>query len=120
MNDDNLERLLRRYEPIAPSASLRARIVGTHGSRRAWPWAVAAAALVVLTVGLQAASARLLLDTAGAVQPNPRTEEVDALATMMGEVDDPRAAAKQMIEGREVDRALEESLAPVATTGVAR
>jgi len=120
MNDENLERLLRRYEPVPPSASLRARVVGTHGSRRAWPWAVAAAALVVLTVGLQAASARLLRDVAGAVQPNAQTEEVDALATMMGDADDPGGAARQMIERRDADRALEESLAPVATTGVAR
>lgn len=45
--------LLRKYRPVGPPADLRARILVPE--RAAWPWAVAAAALLVATLGLQLA-----------------------------------------------------------------
>jgi hypothetical protein len=60
MNDEDIERLLARTRPVGPSEDLRARIFSRRPARRAWPWAVAAAAMLVLTTLLQtgATSAR--------------------------------------------------------------
>ena len=51
------ENLLRRYRPVGPPLDLRSRILVPE--RPAWPWAVAAAALLALTVGFHAATSRL-------------------------------------------------------------
>lgn len=48
-----IEDLLRRCRPADPSRALEARI---FGGPRAWPWAVAATALLALTLVLLAAS----------------------------------------------------------------
>jgi hypothetical protein len=57
VNDHELEQLLNRYRPVGPPDDLFSSITGlvrsrTAGVRRAWPWAVAAAALLALTIGL--------------------------------------------------------------------
>lgn len=49
MTDHDLERLLARYRPIS-----RLLALPTTRSARTWPWAVAAAALLAITVGLDA------------------------------------------------------------------
>jgi hypothetical protein len=59
MDDRDLERLLARYRPADPPADLRAHAlarapIGDAG--RTWPWAVAAAALLAISVGLHAAT----------------------------------------------------------------
>jgi hypothetical protein len=48
MNDHEIESLLRRYRPISTFPHL-------HISKSTWPWAVAAAALLAISVGLHAA-----------------------------------------------------------------
>jgi hypothetical protein len=53
MNDDQIEGLLRRVRPAGPPPELRARILLAQPARRAWPWAAAAAALLLMIAGLQ-------------------------------------------------------------------
>jgi hypothetical protein len=60
MNDEQLEQRLRRVRPAGPSAELRARIMSARPAARAWPWAVAAAALLALAVSLQVSAGRVL------------------------------------------------------------
>ncbi len=53
---------LRRYRPIGPSPTLRARILAASEPpmpQRTWPWAVAAAAALLAIVVLHAASSGL-------------------------------------------------------------
>jgi hypothetical protein len=75
MSERDIEALLRRYRPADPPEELARRVIDgfrVHGEeresrgvrleaeeidrRRTWPWAVAAAALLALTVGLHAAA----------------------------------------------------------------
>jgi hypothetical protein len=48
MKDSEIEDLLRKYRPVGPPAELRHRILATSRVLRIWPWASAAAALLVL------------------------------------------------------------------------
>jgi len=57
-HDPELERLLRRYRPIDPPARLRGRILSPPGSLRIWPWATAAAVLLVSVLTLKMAAQR--------------------------------------------------------------
>jgi hypothetical protein len=57
VNDHELEQLLNRYRPAGPPDDLLSSItrlsnqnIATTG--RAWPWVMAAAALLVITIGL--------------------------------------------------------------------
>lgn len=69
MEDRELEDLLRRYRPAGPPPELRARVTlggdvrmqatASLDSRRAWPWAAAAAALLAVTTSLYDSSAHL-------------------------------------------------------------
>jgi hypothetical protein len=57
VNDDQLEQLLNRYRPVGPPDDWLSPITGSSNhpiakSPRAWPWAIAAAALLVITIGL--------------------------------------------------------------------
>ena len=113
MKDDDLERLLQRYEPAAPPASLRARAIGARTEAKpAWPWAVAAAALLAMTVWLH--GARTLLPTpAGADTPSSYGEEA-LLAEMLGGTDDARAMARTIVA---LDDASQREASAVGTTG---
>jgi hypothetical protein len=54
-----IEELLSRYRPIGPRSELSDQISkfpDSHFSKSTWPWAVAAAALLAITVGLHAAA----------------------------------------------------------------
>ena len=120
-DDQELEDLLRRYEPAAPRASLRSRVIASSVREpRAWPWAVAAAALVVLAVGLATAAARVIEPVDADSATSQRALEVEALASIVGDADNPRALAEWMIDRRDADRALESPPQAVATTGVGR
>jgi hypothetical protein len=55
MNDRDIESLLRRYRPVAQISKFPNSHIAK--SARTWPWAVAAAALLAVSVGLHAAVA---------------------------------------------------------------
>jgi hypothetical protein len=60
MEDRDLENLLRRYRPAGPSDALFDQITKSpdhENTKSSWPWAVAAAALLAISVGLHAAVA---------------------------------------------------------------
>jgi hypothetical protein len=57
VNDNELEQLLNRYRPAGPPDDLLSSITRSSNqkittTRRAWPWVVAAAALLVIAIGL--------------------------------------------------------------------
>ena len=56
MKDSDVEDLLRRYRPVGPPARLRERVVAASPPRRIWPWAGAAAALVLSVLSFHAAA----------------------------------------------------------------
>jgi hypothetical protein len=77
---DELDKRLRRYQPIGPPASLRERVLCVEArDRRAWPWFAAAAAALVTAVVLHAATGRLAA-AAGADVPSRLLEAADASA----------------------------------------
>lgn len=119
MDDSEIEDLLRRYRPVGPPAKLRERILGTDRVPRIWPWASAAAALLVsaLTLHLagryEAASADLRLGPAAVVRV------ADDLTAVLGG----GAAARQLAEFIVVEqqaRSEASSAAIESTTGTAR
>ena len=63
MDDNEIERTLQRYRPVDPPEDLLDRILTGDRSAlafpepRTWPWAVAAAALLALIIGLHSGSA---------------------------------------------------------------
>ena len=121
--DEELEHVLRRYEPVGPPASLRMRVLGGQTSvRRAWPWVAAAAALLVLSVWLGSSAQRVMLrnEIAFDIAADQRSLEVDALSEIVGDAENPRALAEWMIDRRDADRALESPRQAVSTTGVGR
>jgi hypothetical protein len=86
MRDDEIEALLGKYRPIARTSSLKEPYPA-----RTWPWAVAAAALLALTVGLHA--------TAVASAPPAPVDEarVSMLAEQFGGTADGRALAEWLV-----------------------
>jgi hypothetical protein len=123
MNDEDLEQLLRRYEPAAPSPLLRARVLRPPvRTRSAWPWAAAAAALLAVSVWLGSSAERLMQrsEVNVDVAARQRSLEVEALTEMVGDADNPRTLAEWMIQRRDADRAIEAPRQPVATTGAGR
>lgn len=63
MKDSEIEDLLRKYQPVGPPAELRQRILAITRVPRIWPWASAAAALLVLGLTFHLAARN---ETAGA------------------------------------------------------
>jgi hypothetical protein len=63
-SDDEILRALNRYRPVGPPPRLRDRVVQVKPPARTWPWAVAAAALLALSVALTMGARRVDADTA--------------------------------------------------------
>ena len=88
MHDSDIEGLLKKYRPAAPPEALETRIfqLADPGAirtttARTWPWAVAAAALLALTIGLHAFS---LTGPAGAADQGLDVQRVQMLAAEIG------------------------------------
>jgi hypothetical protein len=84
MHDRDIESLLRRYRPMAASHGLGDRITQSPNrqitkSDRTWPWAVAAAALLAISVGLHAT-----VPPAPDTSPLVDAQRVQAIADELG------------------------------------
>jgi hypothetical protein len=69
MSDAELDELLRRYRPAAPPPELRNRLTTQRSRPRTWPWAAAAAALFLVTCGVQISTERIYRALGNAVGP---------------------------------------------------
>lgn len=94
MRDSEIEDLLRRYQPVAPSPDLSARIFDGRASRT-WPWAAAAAALLAMTIALHAATNRLA--SRGVPAASEAGPTVDDLAAALGGGDEARRMAELIL-----------------------
>lgn len=113
---DDFEELLRKYQPLAPPPSLRTRILRSASvRRRTWPWAAAAAALLVASTALQAARARLF-EAWPDVRADHRNVTIEMLTEAYGGGEIARAQAELAVARDEV---AQEST-PVGTSGSAR
>lgn len=97
MDDQQLEDLLTRYRPAGPPESFRARCL-TPPVTRVWPWATAAAALLAITVGLEAAAAGAMARADVAVASDPTAQAIAELAETLGGDAAARRAAEQVID----------------------
>ena len=84
MKDSELEGLLRRHRPIGPSALLRARIVGPSVHGRIWPWASAAAALLVTALTFHVAVRSQAAGADVTLEPPPAVRVTDDLTNILG------------------------------------
>lgn len=113
---DDIEDLLRRYQPSGPPSSLRARVVSGVADRpKTWPWAAAAAALLVATVALHAARERLA-DTWTDDRAHERALAIEMITEMFGGDDAARLMAEQAV-ARDEAREVMAATAPVGTSG---
>jgi len=108
MNEDDIERLLATAQPSGPRPDLRARILSRRPSRRAWPWAVAAAAMLALTALLQsgASAARAAVRTTSAATPDLEAQLVETLRETGGLSD---AEARLMAMVQQVQMRIEQN-----------
>jgi hypothetical protein len=84
MKDSEIEDLLRKFRPVGPPAQLRERILATTRVHRIWPWASAAAALLVLGFTFQLAARN---EAAGAglnLGPSAVARVTDDLTNILG------------------------------------
>ncbi|MDO8794602.1 MAG: hypothetical protein Q7J25_08290 [Vicinamibacterales bacterium] len=102
MKDSEIEDLLQRYRPIGPPARLRERILAIDRTERIWPWATAAAALLVcaltfrIATGYEAASVDVRLGPAAA------TRVADDLTDRLGGDAEARALAEFILVEQQV------------------
>jgi len=80
MKDDEILDSLRRYRPVGPSPRLRGRVIQVKPAARTWPWAVAAAALLVFSITLHTVARKIDTDTALLVPAHaPVSDPLDGL-----------------------------------------
>ena len=84
MDDSEIEDLLRRYSPVGPPAGLRERIFATAPSRLIWPWASAAAALLISAMTFHVASGYEVGSADVTLGPAAATRVADDLTDMLG------------------------------------
>lgn len=83
MDDSELEATLRRYRAAGPRADLRERILAAP-KQRIWPWAAAAAALLIATQMLNFASRYEVAEASEALGPGTETRVKETLTEMLG------------------------------------
>ena len=79
MEDDDILSSLRRYRPVGPPPRLRSRVVQVKPPARTWPWAVAAAALLAVSIALNTGARKIDGDTALLVPGVPAVDPLDGL-----------------------------------------
>lgn len=84
MKDSEIEDLLRKYRPVSPPAELRHRILATSRVLRVWPWASAAAALLVLGLTFHVAVRNEVADAGVNLGPSAVTRVTEDLTSMLG------------------------------------
>jgi hypothetical protein len=94
MQDRDIESLLRRYRLLPPNDALFERITKSPDhqitkSKRTWPWAVAAAALLAISLGLHAA-----VPPAPDTSPLVDAQRVQAIAEELGGTPESRIMAE--------------------------
>lgn len=93
--DDKVRELFGQYQPVGPSSDLRERALGASAHPpRTWPWAAAAVALLMATMGLHAAANRAIATVAQPAAPL----SVDALTAAMGGTEEARRVAESIVE----------------------
>ena len=106
MDDRELEDLLRRYTPTGPAPELRDRslTMAARSSDRAWPWAAAAAALLVATLGLHTAASRVSARADVRTSPDPAVGAIAELTQLLGGDETARAIAELIVMQHEAAR----------------
>lgn len=90
----DIESLLRRYRPVGPPSGLQARIFGEECLARTWPWAAAAAALLAMTIVVQAAIYGIVAREAPVAEIGPTVEE---LVDLLGGGEEARRTAELIL-----------------------
>jgi hypothetical protein len=96
MDDSELETTLRRYRPAGPPAELRERILATP-NRRTWPWAGAAAALLLSTQLVDSAARRQVAEASEVMGPGAATLVANDLAERLGGDEPARELAELIV-----------------------
>ena len=84
MKDSEIEDLLRKYRPVGPPRELRHRILATSRVLRVWPWASAAAALLVMGLAFQVAVRNEVADAGVDLGPSAVARVTEDLTRMLG------------------------------------
>lgn len=84
MKDSDIEDLLRKYRPVGPPAELRHRILATTRADRIWPWASAAAALLVLGLTFHVGARDEVADAGMNLGPSAIARVTEDLTSMLG------------------------------------
>jgi hypothetical protein len=83
-NDNQIEQRLRSYRPAGPPESLRERCLTPSRPARVWPWAAAAAALLITSMAIQAAGRSTIRGADLAFPPGPLARDVEELVDALG------------------------------------
>jgi hypothetical protein len=106
--DSELERYLALVRVVGPPADLRSRILSGAAERRAWPWMVAAAAVLCVSLALHGAvdrHAAALIDAPDAQSLDVRVERI---TNLLGSGSDSRRLATFIVTAEEVARRAEQ------------
>jgi hypothetical protein len=96
-----IEARLRAWRPVGPPPALRVRVLAAPTPGRVWPWAAAAAALLLCTLGLRVAADALLTQAAARLTTNAALSDPGAApATASASTATSNAAAPSDTEGR--------------------
>lgn len=98
MDDRAVENLLKRYRPQGPPDSLRERCLIASHEARLWPWATAAAALLAITLGIQAAAGAAMAGAKISPATDPSVAAVADLAEALGGDAVARRMAEEIID----------------------
>jgi hypothetical protein len=84
MKDSEIEDLLRKFRPVGPTAEMRQRILATTRVPLMWPWASAAAALLILGLTLQLAARDATTGARLNLGPSAVARVTEDLTNMLG------------------------------------